>query len=157
MRRPSLPLLARLDELISSLALPLWEAAPALIVPRPSRDFYDDSHEKWRVFGGFAPACLAAHLRPLRRRALKPSYTRTNRYGGITTAHESNTHTMTSYARTTAGRWHSHTSGQQHCLSWRAAAARSDGGLHVRDAPWHRCRASPQHTRSARMHTQPTP
>ena len=39
---------------------------------------------------------------------------------------------MTSYAHDAAGRWHSHTSGQQHCLSWRAAAARSDGGLHAR-------------------------
>ena len=38
---------------------------------------------------------------------------------------------MPSYAHTTAGRWSTHTSGQQHCLPWRAAAARSDGSLHT--------------------------
>ena len=65
---------------------------------------------------------------------LRRSFTRINQHGGITTAHESNTHTMTSYAHDAAGRWHSHTFGQQHCLPWRAAAARSDGDLHARDS-----------------------
>ena len=54
---------------------------------------------------------------------------------------------MTGYAHNAAGRWHSHTSGQQHCLSWRAAAARSDGGLDARYTFRHRCRTSPQNTR----------
>ena len=54
---------------------------------------------------------------------------------------------MPSYAHTTAGRWHSHCCcSTHHCLSW-SAAARSDGGLDARHALWHRCRATPQHTR----------
>ena len=67
-------------------------------------------------------------------RHLRTQLHRINQYGGMTTAHESKTHTVTSYAHNTACRWSTQTSGQQHCLSWRAAAARSDGGLDARYA-----------------------
>ena len=98
-RRPGLPLLARLNELISSFWLwPMWELGTRTVVPvykDSARDLYEDSHEKWLVFGGFVQ--YAAPLRPPSGgdSALRRSFTRINRYGGTRTAHESNTHTMT--------------------------------------------------------------
>ena len=82
-------------------------------------------------------------------RHLRTQLHRINQYGGITTAYKSKDSSITSYAHDAAGRWSTHTSGQQHCLPWRAAAARSDGGL---DARYDRGIAGARrrtHTRSA--------
>ena len=79
------------------LALALWEL-PRTYWNRPrafARDLYEDSLEKWRVFGEFGAPSPHRALRPLQRGESQWQYSRTNRYGGITTAHESNTHTMT--------------------------------------------------------------
>ena len=132
-RRPSLPLWRAEQAYYALLALALWEL-PRTYWNRPrasARDLYEGSLEKWRVFGEFgAPAATSSA--PLCGEALSDAVnTRTNQYGGITTAYKSKDSSITSYAHTTAGRWSTHTSGQQHCLPWRAAAARSDGGLHA--------------------------
>ena len=97
-RRPSLPLLARLNELISSFGFGFVGGCTRAVSERragPARDLYEDSHEKWRVFGGFVLFHLIELCGRLRRGTHRRSFTRINRYGGITTAHESNTHTMT--------------------------------------------------------------
>ena len=58
MRRPSLPLLARLNELISSFGFGFVGGCTRAVSERraglSARDLYEDSHEKWRVFGGYA-------------------------------------------------------------------------------------------------------
>ena len=90
-------------------------------------------------------------------RHLRTQLHRINQYGGITTAHESKTHTVTSYAHNTACRWSTQTSGQQHCLPWRAAAARSDGGLDARyDRGIAAARRRDTHA-CTDAHTTPTP
>ena len=58
-------------------------------------DLYEGSYEKSRVFGGFVLLHLIELCGLAARRQSQWPYTRTNQYGGITTAQESNTHTMT--------------------------------------------------------------
>ena len=62
-RRPSLPLLARLNELISSFGFGFVGGCTRAVSERraglSARDLYEDSHEKSRVFGGFgAPSAF---------------------------------------------------------------------------------------------------
>ena len=115
-----------LNELISSFWLwPMWELPPHVGTGAagPAGDLHEESYEKSRVFGGFCAPSAFELCGRLRRGTQRSSFTRINQNGGTTTAYKSKDSSITSYAHTTAGRWGTHTSGQQPCLSWRGRRA----------------------------------
>ena len=123
-----------LNELISSFWLGQCGELPPHVgtgAAGPAGDLREESYEKSRMFGGFgAPSAfeLCGRLQRGTSQTQFHSHQSIWRYKNSARIKHSYHDVICAQRRC---RWHTCCWSTPHCLPWRAAAARSDGGLHA--------------------------